>query len=195
MIYLEKLIILEDYNNIPKDLVIELKSINPIVGEQGCGKSSLLDILSNNEKDLITYKSSPLLKKGDVVNSFYFDTEKMNPRIKDPQLYTNPTGKDVGIGFKSSLISRYKSHGEVLREFTVNALHKAVNSVVMLDEPEASLSLANQFKLAKEIKKASSTNQILFSTHSLVLIQSFEEVYDLENKCWVKSIDYINRFK
>jgi predicted ATPase len=46
------------------------------------------------------------------------------------------------------------SHGEVLVDFTVNAIKKAKNCVILLDEPESALSIRNQWKLVKEIKKA-----------------------------------------
>ena len=83
----------------------------------------------------------------------------------------------------------------VLREFTVNKIHTAENSVLLLDEPEAALSLRNQYRLVDEIKNASKTNQIIFSTHSLVLIQSFEEVYDLEKCCWINSEKFITEHR
>lgn len=127
------------------------------------------------------------------VETFFFDTEKMNPRVVDPLKYTNLDGSNKGIGMGNAVKSRWTSHGETLKEFTVNALKKASKCVIFLDEPESALSLKNQYLLVKEIKEAIERKcQIFLSTHSLVLIQSFPQVLSIEHKKWMKSEDFIS---
>jgi predicted ATPase len=120
----------------------------------------------------------------------------MNPRTTDPNLYAKANGKDKGIGYVGSIMSRFKSHGEILKQYTVDCLKTAKDCVVLLDEPESSLSLKNQYKIWLEIKAASERGcQIILATHSLVIIQAVEDVLSLEHGKWMKSDDFISTQK
>ena len=189
--YLIKIKIKEDFRCLIKDTKIELRPLTLLVGEQGCGKSSLLELLQRNEID---YELSELGKGG--VESFYFDSEKMNPRLQGIEAFSNPDGTNKGIGVGGGLMSKFKSHGEVLREYTVDRIKDAKDCVLLLDEPESALSLTNQYKLAKELKKAKERNvQLIVATHCLPIIESIEEVYSMETMGWIKSDEFINKSK
>lgn len=179
------------YRTLPKDLTIELRPLTLLVGEQGCGKSSLLKLLQENSSEIELSLSDCVLKNS--IDSFYFDTEKMNPRTADVQSsYTTPGGGSKGIGLRGAISTYFKSHGETLKEFTVNRIHQAENCVLLLDEPESALSLRNQYKLCEEIKKSVDRNtQIIMSTHCLPIIESVEEVYSLEHHRWMTSKEFI----
>jgi predicted ATPase len=70
------------------------------------------------------------------------------------------------------------------------------DSVILLDEPEAGLSLRNQFKVWDEVTRASENKcQIIIATHSLVIIQAAEDVLSLEHGKWMKSGDFISTQK
>lgn len=189
-IHIEKIQLTEDKFILKNGLTIEFKNINLIVGDQGCGKSTLLEIIKNNKGVNLKLSDETNLNG---INTFYFDSEKMNPRVVDPQIYTNPNGTSRGIGIGRAIKSRFMSHGEVLKEFTINGIKEAKDCVIFLDEPEAALSLRNQFKLAKEIKKVTKKNvQLIIATHCLPLIESVPEVYSLEHKRWMTSKEFIN---
>ena len=181
----------EEYRSLKKDLVIELKPLTLLVGEQGCGKSTLLNLLKDSS-DKIDLKLSDNVNRFGI-DSFYFDSEKMNPRTADLQAnYTTLSGENKGIGVGAALLSHFKSHGEVLKEFTVNRIEEAKDCVLLLDEPETALSLRNQYKLAHEINKATSNNvQLIVATHCLPLIESVEDVYSLEHSRWMPSKEFI----
>lgn len=193
MIHIEQIKILDNYRNLKKKTVINLKQITYLVGEQGCGKSSLLSLLQLNDNKVIQLKLSDFVLKNGV-ESFYFDTEKMNPRICSVNDYTTPSGMSKGIGIGNALKSHFTSHGETLRKFTVDIIHRSKDAVVLLDEPECALSLRNQFKLANEIIKTSENNNVQFiiATHCLPLIESVQEVYSLEHNKWIESKEFIN---
>jgi len=126
------------------------------------------------------------------VNSYYFDSEKHNPRIKDPHLYATAGGKNEGIGFASALKSRFQSHGEVIKEFTVNPIKKAQNCIVNIDEPESGLSIRNQYKLVSAIQAAiHNKTQFFIATHCLPLIQSVDQVYSMEHLRWMDAKEFI----
>lgn len=192
MIHVEKIKIVKNTypsNILKKDLEINCSSINLFVGEQGCGKSTLLQLLQKNHEDIELSLSDFVIKEG--VDTFYFDTEKDNPRIKDPNLFTTPSGKDVGIGYGGALTSRFRSHGEVLQDFIIAPLLKAKNSVIFLDEPESGLSITNQYKLIQAIKKASENGcQLFIATHCFPLIQEFD-VFSLQHNKQMNGKDFI----
>ena len=191
--YIEQAKIANKHRCFKKGQKFEFRGVTAIVGDQGCGKSTLLKGLQAQDK-FLNIQLTPLGLKG--VSSYYFDAEHMNPRTTDPNLYTKANGEDKGIGYAGSILSRFKSHGEVLKGYTVDCLKKAKDSVVLLDEPESGLSLRNQYKLWVEIKAASERGcQVILATHSLVIIQSVEDVLSLEHGKWMKSEDFVNTQK
>jgi len=189
--YLKEIGIKDDFRCLIKDTKIELQPITLLVGEQGTGKSTLLELIQRNE---INYKLTELGEKG--VETFYFDSERMNPRIQDIDDFTNPNGTNKGVGLAYGLMTRFKSHGETLREYTVDRIKDAENCILILDEPEAALSLSNQYKLVDEFKKAIDRNvQLIVATHCLPVIQSFNNVFSMETMEWVGSKEYIEKMK
>lgn len=197
MIYLEKI---EIKNNtypgsqvLDKGFTIECSDVNLFVGNQGCGKSTLLNLIQKNHSDIKVVISDFTLKNG--ISTFFFDSEKDNPRIKDPIMFTKPTGENVGIGYGGALRSRFKSHGEILQEFIITPILKAKDCVIILDEPESGLSITNQLKLINAIKTALGNNcQFFIATHCYPLIESFN-VISLEHKKQMKGVDFINLIK
>ena len=189
-IHLKSVELLADKYSLNKGLKIEFNHVTLLVGEQGCGKSTLLTLLQENSDIIKVELHEDTIKKG--INTFYFDAEKMNPRIVDLQMYTNPNGTSRGIGVGAAMQSHFMSHGEVLKEFTVNRIKDTKDCVLYLDEPEAALSLRNQYKLAKEIENAANRNvQLIIATHCLPIIQHFDNVYSLEHHRWFRSKMFI----
>lgn len=192
--YLSDIKIIKEYRCLPI-LDIKLKNITLLVGDQGCGKSSLLKLLHENNSEYINIKIAEKYKNKSI-NSYFFDTEKQNPRVAPDHNYYDIHGRSIGIGIGTKVFSMFQSHGEVLREFTVETIPKADNCVILLDEPESSLSIKNQYKLAQNIISATKNNcQLIIATHCLPLIESIDTVYDLEKKEWKKSSLFINEQK
>ena len=188
--HLTKIELKEKYRCLEVGLGIELKPITLLVGDQGCGKSSLLSLLQKSSNKLIISLSENATENG--VGSLYFDTEKMNPRTAEGHNYSNPDGTSKGIGMFGQLSSFFESHGETLKKFTVDRIMDAKDCVLLIDEPETALSLRNQYKLAEAINKVVDNNvQIILATHCLPLIESVGEVYSLEHLKWMSSKDFI----
>lgn len=197
MIYIKNIEIIDNTypgsDVLKKNFKIDCKDVNLLVGDQGCGKSTLLNLIQKNHSDIKIDLTEYVIKHG--IKSFFFDSEKDNPRIKDPQLYTNPNGTDVGIGYGSALASRFKSHGEILEKFIINPILKAKNCVIILDEPESGLSITNQLKLIDSIKIAVKNKcQFFIATHCYPLIKSFD-VISLEHNEIMKGTEFINKIK
>jgi predicted ATPase len=196
MIYIEKIKIIGDtYPGsivLNKDFIINCSDVNLFVGNQGCGKSTILNLLQKNHSDIQITLSK--LVKNDV-NSFFFDSEKDNPRIKDPQMYTKPNGENTGIGYGAALMCRFKSHGEILEQFIISPILKSKNCVIILDEPESGLSITNQFKLINAINIAVNNGcQFFIATHCYPLIESYN-VISLEHSEQINGVDFINKIK
>lgn len=191
MIYIKDLTFNENYFVFSKDEKFFFEEVNLLVGDQGVGKSTLLSLMFKKNKILNISLSDETKKKG--VNSYYFDFEKENPRIKNPNLYSTPSGEDIGIGVGNAVFSRFLSHGEVLKKYSVDALKFAKDCIIFLDEPETALSLKNQYKLTKEIKDAVKRNcQLFIVTHCYILISAFDNVLSLEEKKWTPSNIFIS---
>jgi predicted ATPase len=188
--YLKSVKFKESYRCFSQGQTFDFQQLNLLVGDQGCGKSTLLNLIFKRDK-ILDVKLTDLGKAG--VKTFYFDSEKMNPRVLNPiKEYTNLDGTNKGIGLGAAIKARFSSHGETLVCFTVHALKKATNNAVFIDEPESGLSLRNQFRFVEEIKNTLARKcQLFIATHSLVLIQSFGDVLSLEHKQWMKSEDFI----
>jgi len=191
--YIKSVEILEKEYNLKKGKVIEMKPITLLIGEQGCGKSSLLEFMQKNDKDFVDIVMSDDFT-GEV-KSFFFDTEKMNPRISSLDNYSTPSGNSRGIGVAAALFSHFQSHGETLREFTVNRVHEAKDCVMLLDEPEAALSIKNQYLLAERILNNKNNVQFVIATHCVPLFEMVGYAYDLEHYKWVTFKDYMKKIK
>jgi len=197
MIYIEKLKISEQTypgtQVLNKDFVIECKDVNLFVGKQGCGKSTMLRLMQQNHTDLKIKLSDIAIKNG--VQTFFFDSEKDNPRMKNPEEFTKANSESIGIGFGNALVSKFRSHGEILEKFIITPLLNAKDCVIMLDEPESSLSITNQFKLINTIQTAVQNNcQLFIATHCYPLIERFN-VISLEHNKQMSGLEFIKKIK
>ena len=196
--YVEKIKVLKEKYCLEESFQIENPlPITLLVGDQGCGKSTLLSLMNSDGHDpsKIEIGLTELGEKG--VNTYFFDSESMNPRVAPEYNYYDTQGRSIGIGMAGKLQSFFESHGETLLNFTVNGINKAEGVVMFFDEPESALSVRSQLALVDAIQKASDERQCQFfiATHCMPLIQSQEKVYSLEHRKWVTSNDFIESQK
>lgn len=187
MIYINSVEFEQDYRCFKKGEKYELNSpVVCLVGDQGCGKSSLINLLFNKDGEKKKVIKIDVPKK---VTCYMFDFEKDNPRTKSA--IPNEQKK-----FNQMISTIWKSHGETLRIYSIDAIKKANDCVIFFDEPETALSLRNQYNLIDEMNNAVKRNcQIIISTHCLPIIESRLEILSLEHKKWMKSEDFIKTQK
>lgn len=175
----------QDWRCFPKGWTITPKpKTNLLVGDQGCGKSTLLDCLATNKSDVIDIA----LENDALVETFYLDTEKHNPRMVSSLDLTHLPTHQV-------LSSRFGSHGESLLPM-VTTCNQAEEKIIFVDEPEAGLSIRSQYEILEAFQKAEKQGcQIFIATHSMILIESQLEVFSLEHNQWMDPTNFLTTQK
>jgi len=93
------------------------------------------------------------------------------------------------------IINSHRSHGETILPM-LSELTKCSGIVILLDEPETSLSIKSQFKLAEIIHDIKNNgNQLFIATHSPILMNAHGVVLSLEHREWMKADDFISTQK
>ena len=195
--FIKKIKFNRDFRTYKRDEILEFKAgINLIVGEQGCGKSSLF-------KAIMDWQESGISMDYDTESTYAFiDTELMNPRLLDSfkahRKFKGVTDYDKAE-FQSTidrLVNDYdiKSHGQVMLPLILSTSNESGKSI-FIDEPESGLSIRSQYTIAKHFKEISKNNQLIIATHSIILMQEVGEVYSLEDRVWMKSEEFIEKQK
>jgi len=158
--------------------------VNLLVGDQGCGKSSLLGAVqgAGGEKpgQFRDLREKTILKY-DPCKVFSADFEKDNPRTKG---YFD---KDIRL----QLALMYSSHGQSNLTI-INSLATAADCLIMLDEPDTALSIRSCMKLVKLLKGAADrSSQVIAAVHNISVIQEFEDVLSLEHGEWMRNEVFI----
>ena len=82
------------------------------------------------------------------------------------------------------------SNGETTIDF-LTSISKVEHCLIILDEPETSLSIRSQLKMLKLLKKLSKQNQLIIITHSEIFMTLTKQVYDFETKQYIETKDYV----
>lgn len=64
-----------------------------------------------------------------------------------------------------------------------------------MDEPENGLDLISQIEVIHTIKKLATNNQIFIITHNKMIIESFDEIYDLDRHIWTTPSELFKKLK
>lgn len=167
--------------------------LNLIVGDQGCGKSSLFFSIMN-------WGESGIAMDYDTESNYSFlDTESMNPRVKDSfdhNKHNSVEQYDKALfdhSINRNFVYGEMSHGEVILPLVMSLKEKG--KTIFIDEPEAGLSIKSQHKILDYFQNLAKDNQLIIATHSLILIESVKEVLSLEHKKWMTSEEFIESQK
>ena len=177
----------EEYRTFKEGDKFDFKpGVNLIVGDQGVGKSSLVNLLGKYKKD----KTEIEIKTKGIVPSKYIDMEQHNPRMQ-------PSLNDR-MGIMSQIAVHFKSHGEVMMGI-LGFMEKAIDeeqTIWIVDECDAGLSIRSCYMLAQMFKKlAEKGHQVIAVVYSQTIMEEFDEVLSIEHKKWMSSKAFIKSHK
>lgn len=197
-----------------KGLSVDFTDLTIIVGDNGCGKTSFINnFIFPYEKIKGIFEVEEEYRKG-VIKKWLDDDTRMLTFSGQPELII--VEKEI---HKNSIIKQYtdantKGDGFLPPQFLANAwdmsefsngennldflqsISKIKNSLIVVDEPETSLSIKSQMKVCELIRKIiSENNQIILVTHSEYMMKLSDKVYDFEKKRYVDTEKYIKNQK
>jgi len=178
---LKSLVFKKKFRCFDPGFALDFRWITLLVGDQGCGKSTLITSILDNKKNNVVDME---YVKGTQTQAL--DTEKDNPRMKS--LSSNTTANSFGV----AVASRFGSHGEMIKPLVLS-MKNIKNKVVFIDEPESGLSIRTQYKVLRAIKKSKS--QLVIATHSPILMEGVGTVFNLETREWMSAKDFISTQK
>ena len=153
--------------------------VNLLVGDQGCGKSSLLTLFGKcKSPDIIEVSTDKLTQTAS------FDFEHDNLR-------TQGALSQNKVKFKAQVAFLWSSHGQSVN-YVLNKLDKLETDVLFMDEPDMALSIRSILKLVHKLQEVEKLGkQIITAVHNPLLISKFDSVLSLEHKTWMNSKDFI----
>lgn len=178
---------LQEYRSLPAGLEVEFRpGVNLVVGDQGCGKSSLIHSVdeARRTKEL---KSSRVELDCDGTTAFQsWDFERDNPRTA---AYFNDSKAP-----KAQFNSIWASHGQSMHMILGELLGSCKTpTTLLLDEPDMALSIRSIRSVVRAFDIMTARgHQIIAACHNAMLIVSYAQVYSLEHKRWLKPSQFID---
>ncbi len=172
------------------DTIVFRPGVNLLVGDQGSGKSSVLQAIAASSKARKYQYQHGLDKKvkihADKIACGGFDFEKDNRRTAHE--FDHEFDHD---NFTAHVAMMWSSHGQA-NNAILRGMTKFSDMLIFLDEPDMALSIRSIRKLVDLFKDAVKRDcQIVAAVHNPLLIQSFPEVYSLEHRDWIRSGEFI----
>lgn len=176
----------------PGTSILFKKGVNLLVGDQGCGKSTILMALVEHggvkkgfwKRDRKVKEATMLLMK-DPKRVFAHDFENDSGR-------TAPAFDVMGmLPLEMSVSHMHMSHGQATRDI-MNVAENAKDAYIILDEPDSGISNRTSMKLVKQLTKMAENGcQVIASVHHPWVIEAFPEVYSIEHRAWMGSTEFL----
>jgi len=174
-----------------KEVIHFRPGVNLIVGNQGTGKSSLIEaiqlrgIKKPKSLHLPPADSVPVIIdfQGDAVPVFAFDFERDNYRTKS--FFEDDSMFQIG--------AMRSSHGEMVLAMLQGLETVDQKLLVLFDEPDMALSIKSCRRLVRCFNHiANLGGQVIATAHNPIVISGYEQVYSVEHNKWVGGKEYID---
>lgn len=176
------------------------EGVNLLVGDQGCGKSTMLQVLCkllNVPKAF--WRDDVFIRDMRVVATVSTDLKPMQVFAHDYENdspRTSASFETMGmLPLKKVLGQKKMSHGEANCQL-INLIEQFENTILILDEPDSGLSCRSALKLAAALKRLEAQGcQILASVHHPWVIEAFPKVLSVEKRKWISSKDFLESLR
>jgi predicted ATPase len=157
--------------------------LNLLVGDQGSGKSSLIEVIKATAARKPGDKHKAIMKKVtfSIEGSFPvggFDFEKDNYR----------TQHYFGDNTMFQVHSMFHSHGETNLQILKALEH--TGGLIYLDEPDMALSVRSIRKLRKKLEEVTTDTQILAVVQNPLIMEGLD-VLSVEHRRWMPATEFI----
>ncbi len=186
---LNRITIHEDYRKLPKDFSLEFKNnITIITGENGTGKSTLLDLIKQStEKNFSSDFSNYTLDTSIELKNNIVYLDSVSGLLKTLS-YFDDDEMDLQIRCMKS------SSGEGLLLQLANLNNKDLNNkLLLLDEPERGLSIKQQLTLADYLIFLTSNFdnlQIIVVSHGYGVLAKQKELFSTNSLKYITIDDF-----
>jgi len=147
--------------------------VNLLIGPNGCGKSTILNILNQR-----TSNSECHVTIDGRLETYAFDFEKDNPRT------ISRLSQISNAKFNLQVKSRFQSHGENVRMLLRMMKGKdAEGCLFILDEPEMALDVRGLLELRKILTETTAAQVILVTHSPLLILSGYHTVEMVDGYC------------
>jgi predicted ATPase len=169
-----KIIFKKDWRCFKKDQEFTFrKGINLLVGDQGSGKSSLLNVILRKDNNIIKIDCK------EKYTTMFHDFEKNNPR----------QSQRLDDLFKIATV--FSSHGETVNAILKSLTNPEASDIIFMDEPDMALSVRSIQKLINTLKSINNKH-VIAAVHNPFLIREFD-VLSVEHNMWMSGNDFIKK--
>lgn len=183
--------------------------ITVIVGDNGTGKSTLLKYLEfRYAKPFLIEDEKDYFKK--QWNSYKENEDCKLEFVSNPKMIIleNKIHKAGLQSYFESQLTPFKADKEDVMNFMdvqsfsngesvldiLSIFETLEDSLIILDEPETSLSIKSQVLVKEMLSKIGKKNQLIIATHSPKLMELSESIYCMETRKYVERTEYLNQF-
>ena len=194
---IKSLEIVKDINPLKKGMRVDFKkSICFLVGDNGVGKSTIMDCLADN----YGFKDDTYLKRGEMKGNIKLET--VDKEFKVDYMDFHASDKRFAGAFGDDISLQIGHMRASSGQVTISLLNKMIkrfekfkNGVIILDEPCRGMSIKNQIMVANIIKKyvENAGCQVIVTSHSVLILTEFASLaqyYDVGKGCDVTFEEY-----
>lgn len=177
-----------------KHCIFFMSGVNLLVGENGCGKSTILSAIAAHAKSKAFWKKDERI----LIDSTRLIVDGPRKLFCHDFIQDNPqtsAGFDMmgNIPMEMAIGHMRLSHGQSTNAI-ISMIEKGKDMYMVLDEPDSGLSPKNAVRLAQAMKNAASNGcQIIASVHNPWVIEFFNMVFNVEDNSWMKASEYLKK--